>query len=42
MQKIGMTRDPSGNFDHPSVAEGNPLRAHVLYRLTAAQYRSTP
>jgi RimJ/RimL family protein N-acetyltransferase len=42
MQKIGMTRDPSGDFDHPSVAEGNPLRAHVLYRLTAAQYRSTP
>jgi len=42
MQKIGMTRDPSGDFDHPSVAVGNPLRAHVLYRLAAAQYRSTP
>jgi RimJ/RimL family protein N-acetyltransferase len=42
MQKIGMIRDPSGDFDHPSVAAGNPLRAHVLYRLTAAQYRSTP
>jgi ribosomal-protein-alanine N-acetyltransferase len=42
MQKIGMTRDPSGDFDHPSLAAGNPLRAHVLYRLTAARYRSTP
>ena len=42
MRKIGMIRDPSGDFDHPSVAVGNPLRAHVLYRLTAAQYRSTP
>jgi ribosomal-protein-alanine N-acetyltransferase len=42
MQKIGMTRDPSGDFDHPSVPAGSPLRAHVLYRLTAARYRSTP
>ena len=37
-----MTHDPDGDFEHPSVAEDSPLRAHVLYRLTAAQYRSTP
>jgi ribosomal-protein-alanine N-acetyltransferase len=42
MEKIGMTRDESGDFEHPSVAVGDPLRAHVLYRLTAARYRSTP
>ena len=41
MEKIGMTRDAAGDFDHPSAPEGSPLRAHVLYRLTAAQYRST-
>ena len=40
MEKIGMTRDAAGDFDHPSAPEGSPLRAHVLYRLTAAQYRS--
>ncbi len=33
MQKVGMTRDPSGDFDHPNVPEGHPLRRHVLYRL---------
>lgn len=32
MQKIGMTRDPSDDFDHPNVPEGHPLRRHVLYR----------
>ena len=41
MEKIGMTRDAAGDFDHPSAPEGSPLCAHVLYRLTAAQYRST-
>lgn len=33
MEKIGMTRDADGDFDHPSVPEGNPLRPHVLYRV---------
>ena len=29
MEKIGMTRDPAGDFDHPTVGT-----RHVLYRLT--------
>jgi RimJ/RimL family protein N-acetyltransferase len=33
MEKIGMTRDPSDDFDHPKLSEGHPLRRHVLYRL---------
>ena len=33
MEKIGMTRDPADDFDHPGVPDGNPLRPHVLYRL---------
>ena len=33
MERIGMTRDESGDFDHPAVAEGHPLRRHVLYRI---------
>lgn len=32
MERLGMTRDPTDDFDHPLVAEG-PLRPHVLYRL---------
>jgi len=33
MEKIGMTRRPEDDFDHPSVAQSSPLRRHVLYRL---------
>ncbi len=35
MRAIGMTRDPKGDFDHPRVPEGHPLRPHVLYRRAA-------
>ncbi len=34
MRRIGMTRDPDGDFDHPRVPPG-PLRRHVLYRIAA-------
>lgn len=33
MQKLGMTRDPLSDFDHPRVPAGHPLAPHVLYRL---------
>ncbi len=33
MVRLGMTRDPAGDFDHPNVAVGDPLRPHILYRL---------
>ncbi|MEV4219793.1 GNAT family N-acetyltransferase [Nonomuraea sp. NPDC049725] len=33
MRRLGMTRDHSCDFEHPSVPEGSPLRPHVLYRL---------
>lgn len=33
MQKLGMVRDPAGDFEHPNVPQGNPLRPHVLYRI---------
>jgi RimJ/RimL family protein N-acetyltransferase len=33
MEKLGMTHDPDEDFDRPSLAEGHPLRRHVLYRL---------
>jgi RimJ/RimL family protein N-acetyltransferase len=32
MERIGMTRSPGDDFDHPALAEGHPLRPHVLYR----------
>jgi RimJ/RimL family protein N-acetyltransferase len=33
MRRLGMRHDALGDFDHPRVAEGSPLRRHVLYRL---------
>lgn len=36
MQRIGMTRDPTEDFDHPRLPEGHRLRRHVLYRLAAS------
>ncbi len=35
MDRIGMVRDPAGDFDHPRVPYGHPLRRHVLYRISA-------
>lgn len=33
MARLGMRHDPSGDFDHPQLPVGSPLRRHVLYRL---------
>jgi ribosomal-protein-alanine N-acetyltransferase len=37
IEKIGMARDAAGDFEHPLIPEGHPLRPHVLYRATRAQ-----
>jgi ribosomal-protein-alanine N-acetyltransferase len=41
MERLGMRHDPAGDFDHPRVSEGHPLRRHVLYRLDRASFRRT-
>lgn len=33
MERLGMTRDEEGDFDHPRVPPESPLRRHLLYRL---------
>ncbi|MBX6381395.1 MAG: GNAT family N-acetyltransferase [Microbispora sp.] len=33
MRRLGMTRDPADDFDHPALPEGHRLRRHVLYRI---------
>ncbi len=38
MERIGMTRDASDDFDHPNMPDGHPLRRHVLYRLPRARW----
>lgn len=34
MERLGMTRQTRDDFDHPLIADGDPLRRHVLYRLS--------
>jgi ribosomal-protein-alanine N-acetyltransferase len=35
MERLGMTRDPGDDFDHPRIPLGHRLRRHILYRLPA-------
>jgi RimJ/RimL family protein N-acetyltransferase len=34
MERLGMTREPHGDFDHPSLPRGHRLSRHVLYRIS--------
>jgi RimJ/RimL family protein N-acetyltransferase len=38
MERLGMTRRPEEDFDHPVLPEGHPLRRHVLYRLSRGEW----
>jgi RimJ/RimL family protein N-acetyltransferase len=38
MERLGMARDPSEDFEHPNIPAG-PLRLHVLYRLSVDDWR---
>ena len=40
MQRLGMTRDPADDFDHPRAPEGHRLTRHLLYRLRADDWRA--
>lgn len=38
MEKLGLVRDPADDFDHPRLAIDDPLRPHVLYRVSRADW----
>ena len=40
MSAIGMRRDGSGDFDHPNLQPGDPLRRHVLFRISKADWQA--
>jgi RimJ/RimL family protein N-acetyltransferase len=40
MRRIGMARDVGGDFAHPLIGGDSPLSAHVLYRLSAEDWRA--
>jgi ribosomal-protein-alanine N-acetyltransferase len=44
MHRLGMSRNPAEDFEHPALPPGHPLRCHVLYRISRAGFtaRSGP
>jgi ribosomal-protein-alanine N-acetyltransferase len=42
MERLGMRRNPSEDFDHPGLPAGHPLQRHVLYRVDAPPGVSAP
>jgi RimJ/RimL family protein N-acetyltransferase len=39
MERLGMTHSPADDFEHPSLAAGDRLLRHVLYRLSRAAWK---
>lgn len=42
MQRLGMAHDVAGDFEHPKLPPGHPLRRHVLYRLSDERWAAPP
>ena len=42
MIRLGMTRDPAGDFDHPSLEPGDPLRRHLTCRIARPHIPPSP
>ena len=40
MERLNFQRDLAGDFEHPSILVGHPIRPHVLYRLPSPQSHS--
>jgi len=38
MERIGMSRNPADDFDHPNIPPGDPLQRHVLYRMNRSDW----
>lgn len=38
MEKIGLKRDPTGDFAHPEIDPSHRLSHHILYRLSVEEY----
>ena len=38
MERLGMKHEPLEDFLHPTVSDESPLKLHVLYRLSVAEW----
>jgi 3-dehydroquinate dehydratase / shikimate dehydrogenase len=41
MERLGMRRNASDDFDHPRIEAGHRLRRHVLYRISSQAYEQS-
>jgi RimJ/RimL family protein N-acetyltransferase len=41
MERLGMTRDPAADFDHPMVPPDSPVRPHITYWIDRAGWEAT-
>ena len=41
MERLGMSYDEAGDFDHPKIAVGHRLRPHVLYGLSSRDWQAS-
>lgn len=42
MRRIGLVADPARDFDHPGLAEDDPLRPHVVFALGREGFLASP
>ena len=40
MERLGMTRDLADAFEHPHQLPGDPMRPHILYRLSSLRWQT--
>lgn len=40
MERLAMTHDAAGDFDHPALDASSPLLRHVLYRITRPEWEA--
>ena len=41
MERLGMERHAELDFDHPNVADGSPLKPHIIYSIGRAQWTAS-
>lgn len=42
MERLGMTYRPDLDFEHPALAESDPLRPHIVYAMEREAFDDTP
>ncbi len=41
MERLGLSRDPADDFNHPTLPPDHPIYPHVLYRISKADWKKS-